>query len=79
MDGQPDGITFIIRAKRIKPLTIKLTGVVIQVLLNIKNVIAKSGQFSGGKHIMISFMSQPLCNALLSLKIYLLLIVLYPR
>ena len=79
MDSEPNGIPIVIGAKRINPLAINLARVVIEVLLYVEHVVTESRQFYRRKHMVKPFMAQGFINALLHLKVHLLLIVINAR
>ena len=76
IDSKPDGIPIVIGSDRINPLSINLARVVIKVLLCVKHVVTKSRQIYWRKHMVEQLMAQALINALLRLKVHLLLIVI---
>ena len=79
VNRQANGVLLVVGPEHIDSLTINIRRVVIQMLLNVKDLLTKGGQIDRRKNMMNPLMAKRFVDFLLCLKIDLLLIVIDPR
>ena len=79
VNRQANGVLLVVGPEDIDSLAINIRRVVIQMLLNVKDLLTKGGQINRCKNMLNTLMAKRLVDFLLCLKVDLLLVVIDTR